>query len=344
MSVRRIAKLARVSPATVSLVLRNSPKITAETRTRVLRVAKRLNYKPNAKVTELMGQIRLAQHPQSEACFGVISFYEQARPWEKTLHLNRMYKAMEARAEVLGYRLEPFWLRAPGMTYRRMRAILDARGIKGLLCFGSPDIDEGFPQEIDQFAIVAQGLSIKTPLHRVINHAYNDTLKVLNKVYQLGYRRPGLVLGDYEDVRGGHANLSAYFGWCQQMMGTPLVMPVLRLDRVDEKPLLAWLRQYRPDAVIVVHHQETLMDLIAILRQQGSGRSPQHIGMAALSQVLQGTGLSGLEENQQLMGEWAVELLVARIMNRDFGIPDYPRIEMVEGRWVDGGSLRPRIT
>jgi DNA-binding LacI/PurR family transcriptional regulator len=119
---------------------------------------------------------------------------------------------------------------------------------------------------------------------------------------------------------------------------------MLLLDRPDEKPLLNWLRQYRPDAMIVVHHHEALEELIAIMRQQGIGRSPQDIGVAALSQVLQGTGLSGLEENQQLMGEWAVELLVARIMNRDFGIPDHPRIEMVEGQWVDGGSLRPRIT
>ena len=121
MSVRRIAKLAGVSPATVSLVLRNSPKIAAATKARVWKVARRLKYKPNAKVAELMGQLRLTRRPQSEACFGVISFYDLARPWEQSLHLTHMYRAMEARAEALGYRLEPFWLRAPGMTSARMR-------------------------------------------------------------------------------------------------------------------------------------------------------------------------------------------------------------------------------
>jgi LacI family transcriptional regulator len=47
-----------------------------------------------------------------------------------------------------------------------------------------------------------------------------------------------------------------------------------------------------------------------------------------------------MQQNQQLMGEWAVELLVARIMHRDFGIPAIPRLEMVESRWLDGTSLR----
>jgi hypothetical protein len=40
------------------------------------------------------------------------------------------------------------------------------------------------------------------------------------------------------------------------------------------------------------------------------------------------------------MGIWAVELLAARIANRDLGIPDFPRIEMVESLWKDGFSLR----
>ena len=212
MSVRAIARLARLSPSTVSLALRNSPKIPDDTRRRVRRLAKRIGYQPNAKITELMSQVRSSRNLRSEACFGVISFYDSACPWEKSQHLSRIYEGMAARAGALGYRLEPLWLRAPGMTYRRFRSILDARGIEGLLCFGSPDINEEFPPEFDHYAVV--------------------------------------------------------------------------------------------------------------------------------SQILEKTPFSGLEENQGLIGAWAVELLVARIMNRDFGIPANPRIEMVERRWVNGQSLR----
>jgi LacI family transcriptional regulator len=56
--------------------------------------------------------------------------------------------------------------------------------------------------------------------------------------------------------------------------------------------------------------------------------------------MLDDTGFSGLQQNQPLMGAWAVELLAARIANRDLGIPECPRIEMVESHWVEGQSLR----
>ena len=84
------------------------------------------------------------------------------------------------------------------MKPRRFRSILDARGIEGLLCFGSPTINAELPPELDHYAIVTQGMSIRTPLHRVITHAFNDTWRALELLRQFGYRRPGLVLGRYE--------------------------------------------------------------------------------------------------------------------------------------------------
>jgi transcriptional regulator with XRE-family HTH domain len=53
MSLRRIAAEAGVSPSTVSLALRQSPKIPAGTRARILKIAKRLGYRPEACVLAL---------------------------------------------------------------------------------------------------------------------------------------------------------------------------------------------------------------------------------------------------------------------------------------------------
>lgn len=339
MSVRHIARLAGISPSAVSLALQGSPRVSEATKRRVLKLAKRLGYRKNAKVAELMSHVRFGRDSKREACFGVISFYDDARPWEKSLHLSRIYDGMMLRAEALGYRLEPLWLRAPGMTYRRFRSILDARGIEGLLCFGSPNLDEEFPAEFDPYAIVTQGLSIKTPLHRVVSHVYNDMWRVLNRVHELGYRRPGLVIGRYEEMRSAHAYLCVYAGWSQLMLGESATLPILQLDRVEQEPLRAWLNQHRPDVVIFVHHYDLLADFNAFLRDQAI-RVPRDLGVAVISQTLERTDFSGLQENQHLLGAWAVELLVARIMNRDFGIPAHPHTEMVERRWIEGKSLR----
>jgi DNA-binding LacI/PurR family transcriptional regulator len=339
MSVRRIAKDLRISPSTVSLALRNSPKIPAETRQRVIAHAGELGYRPNAKLKEVMSQLRLVGVRPKEACFGVISFYDSPRPWERSRHLTRLFDSMRRHADQLGYRLEPLWLRAPGMTPRRFRSILDARGIQGLISFGSPNVDEIFPAELDHYAIVTVGLSIATPLHRVTSHFFNDVTHALHRLQALGYRRPGIVIGRYEDHRSAHAATSAYLGWCEFVHGVPGMVPVLRLERVEEAPFLSWLHAHQPDVILFVHLYDVVQELKDVLNRNGI-RLPQDLGVLAVSQFVEGTGFAGLEQNQELMGAWSIEMLVSRINHQDFGISENPRIEMVEGRWIEGASLR----
>jgi LacI family transcriptional regulator len=153
--------------------------------------------------------------------------------------------------------------------------------------------------------------------------------------------RPGLVLGRYEDERGAHAHVSAYLGWCEQVLGRGLALPVLRMDGIEEGPMLDWMARQRPDVVVFIHRYEQVPDLQAMLRRNRV-RTPRDVGVVVLSHILDGTDFSGMQQNQPLMGAWVVELLASRIANNDFGIPVHPRTEMVESRWIEGKTLRPR--
>ena len=338
MSIRQIARQLGISPSAVSLALRGSPKISEATRLKAQKLARRHGYRPSAKIAELMAQVRAHREAGAEGCLGLISLFDHPRPWELSAHLGGLRAEMTRRAFDLGYRLEPLWLREPGMSSRRCRAILDARGIRGLLCLGSQVLDDHFPEDLDHYAIVTLGLSIATPLHRVTSHFFNDATNVLNRVYALGYRRPGLVIGGYEEVRTAYAR-GAYLGWYERLLPREKPIPVLRLDWAEERPLLQWMHRHDPDVVIVVLLTDAIPELSRLLKRHGIS-VPRHVGVAVITHFLEGTGYSGMQQNQSLMGAWAVELLAARMMNRDFGIPTHPRVEMVEGVWVDGGSLR----
>jgi LacI family transcriptional regulator len=340
MNLRQLAALAKLSPSAVSLALRGSSKISDATRVRVRDLARQHGYRPDARIVEMMSHLRKPHAVRQQACFAVISLYPTARPWESSRHLSLIYAGMNARAAELGYRLEPLWLREPGMTYQRFRAVLDARGIQGLISFGSPEIDDEFPHPLDHYAIVTLGLSIQTPLHRVTSHVFNDTVNALKEVHRRGYQRPGLVLGRYEEERGAHAHVSAYLGWCEHALGSGHALPVLRLDDVEERPLLDWLARQRPDVIVFIHRYDQLAAFQSLLRRR---RLPRDVGVVVISHILEGTDFSGMQQNQPLMGAWAVELLAARIANRDFGIPSHPRIEMVESRWIEGRTLRPAL-
>lgn len=341
MNVRHIAKLAGVSPSAVSLALRDSPRISAETKARVMSLARELDYEPDARIVHLMRHLRKPRDVRQQASFGVISFYDTLKPWEKSRHLTSIYEGMQRRARDLGYRLEPLWLRAPGMTYRRISGIIETRGIDGLLCFGSPDFNQEYPVELGGHAVVTIGLSIQTPLHRVTSHFYNDTLHVLNRVHALGYKRPGLVLGTHEDTRSAYAHSGAYLGWCEHMLGNRAAMPVLMLREVEEPALTQWLAENRPDVIVFVHLPEMITRFRAVLKRMQIS-IPKSLGVVVLSHEVEGSGFCGLQQNQRLMGSWAVELLAARIANQDLGIPVNPRTEMVESEWINGDSLQKR--
>ncbi|MES1167638.1 MAG: LacI family transcriptional regulator, partial [Oleiharenicola lentus] len=302
------------------------PRISAETKARIARLAKETGYTPDANIVHLMRHLRKPQASRQQACFGVISFYDSLRPWEKSYHLSKVHEGMQRRAGELGYRLEPLWLRAPGMTYRRFADILAARGIDGLLCFGSPDFNQEFPAEIGAQAVVTVGLSIRTPLHRVTSHFYNDTVNALNRVHALGYRRPGLVLGTHEDTRSAYAHSAAYLGWCEHTLGAGAALPVLNMRDVEEPPLADWLGRQQPDVVLFVHLPDMIVRFRAVLRRLRIS-VPEKLGVVVLSHKVEGTGFAGLQQSQNLMGAWMVELLAARIANRDFGIPTNPRTE-----------------
>lgn len=339
MNLRHLARLAELSPSAVSLALRGSPKISAATRERVRLLAQKNGYAPDAKIVSMMRSLRQPKSQRQSACFGVISLYPEERPWTRSRHLKGIYDGMERRALELGYRLEPIWLRAPGMTYRRFCGILDARAIEGLLCFGSPDLYDDFPAELDHYAIVTQGLSIRTRLHRVTSHFYNDTIHVLGRMQELGYRKLGLIVGHYEDIRSSHAHIAAYLGWHERTYGFNRSIPPLCLEHVEEKPLMDWMETYKPDGVIFVHVSDTLREFQRVLKKNRI-QAPRDIGVAVLSHMLEGTEWSGLQQNQLVMGTWAVEMLAARIANRDFGFPKHPHIEAVESEWIEGTSLR----
>jgi len=339
MNLRQVARAAGLSVAATSFALRDSPKVSLATRVRVRELALQLGYQADARVIEAMRHIRKPREARQSACLAVCSFYDHPRPWEKSTHLSRVYSGMKQRAEQVGYRLEPLWLRAPGMTYRRFRGILQARGLEGMLCFGSSDVDQLFPSEINLCAIVTVGLSIRTRLHRVVSHSFADTTVALDRLHQLGYRRPGLVVSNYEEQRSARAHTAAYLAWCERHLGLHAAMPILRVDEVEGAAVLGWLGRHKPEAIVVVHQGTELLLLRSALRKAGV-RVPGDLGVLAISPVLEGTDFAGLEENQSLIGRWAVELLAARIANRDFGIPLDPRVEMVESQWHEGNSLR----
>jgi LacI family transcriptional regulator len=342
MTMRELARLAGVSQATVSLALRNHPRISPATKTRVARLVRKHRYVVDGRVSELMRSIRVHSSGELTGCIGLISLYAEEEPWlpvHQRTHLGRLRKIMIQRAAELGYRVEPFWVRNPDMSVDRLRAIMESRGIQGLLSLGAPELEDAIPSELRQFVIVTQGTSISTRLHRIVSHfAHNATL-LLTELKRRGYRRPGAVLQQHQDGRNAHLVAAMYLYYSRYVFDG-LDIPILYSGvEVESGELDRWFRQHRPDVIVYADHEQHYASLRRYFDQRQLA-VPADLGLAVLDAVARPKGISGVRQDLEQMGINAVDMLVSRLQQGETGLAAVPKVECVEGRWFEGETLR----
>jgi DNA-binding LacI/PurR family transcriptional regulator len=342
MTTRELARLAGVSPATVSLALRNHPRISAKTKAKIARLGRKHRYAVDGRVSELMGAIRQQADAGLTACLGLITLYPEHRPWRSPnhpQHLARLHKSVVRRAAELGYRVEDFWVRDPAMSPGRLAAIMEARGIRGLISLGARELECEIPEELKRFVIVTLGESIATKLHRVGSHFARNATLLLEQLQARGYRRPGAVLQQFQDGRNAHVVAAMYLYFSRYVFGG-LDIPIFYAGKaIDQAAFGRWFRRHRPDALVYADHGFHYAGLKEFFTARRLA-IPRDLGLAVLDAAVHPEGISGVRQSVEQMGVSAVEMLVSRLQQGESGLPRVPKIEKVEGDWIEGGTLR----
>lgn len=335
-SIRDIAEAAGVSHTTVSLALRGNPRISAAVRRRVERAAAKAGYRRDARVAELMAHLRTLRLRPDASTLGFVTAWPTREGWQDSPNHRRFHAGVLARARELGYRVEDFWLREPGMTSRRMSSILRTRGIRGLILQSLPRAHGHLSLEWRHFAAVAKGLTITRPrLHRVTSSHFEDMRLVVHHLRRHGYRRPGLVLDADLDARTDQAWTAAYLLDQQQRPARERI-PALVLDSDREAQTFdRWCAHHRPDAILF-----SRLPVPAWLAERGT-RVPDDVGLVHLDWSPEVAPLAGIDADAGAAGGAAVDLLVGQLHANECGIPSREKIVAVRGRWVPGASLRP---
>jgi len=342
MSVRALAREFGISATAASLALKDSPRVSKALRERIQRRAREIGYVPNARLAELMGEVRNAASPKYHATLGAFSLYPEREPWNRPDrdYLRVVLKSATACAELHGYRLEHHWYREPGMNPARFRTILETRGMQGLFCLGSANPEETLPKELDGFAIVTFAASIPAKLHRVMSHFALDARTLFNELHRRGYRRPGLAMLVHGDRRTDYAYSSAYLSaWERRLSGPNL--PILRADTWNPAEFDQWFQTHQPDVIVLHQFAEYVSNVDRYLKRQHLA-VPRKVGLALLDKNPDPKRFSGICQNMERMGIAAIEMLIGRILLRDFRPPEHPKIELVGGEWNEGRTLRRR--
>jgi LacI family transcriptional regulator len=337
-TLQDVAQQSGVHRTTVSLALRDHPRIPVSTRERVKSVAARLGYRVNPLVAALMQSRRLGRAAQ-HMTLAYVTNYPTRYGW-KPLHHDRpdFFPGAVARARELGYNLQDFWLAEPGMTPHRFCDILAARNIHGLIIGRLPPGQNSLALDWRRFSCVALGLTLRSPvLHHVTENHFDTVWQAMQRCLDRGYRRVGFVFSeDNDSPRVGDRWLGAYL---RRQLAFPARdrVPLCPAIPADQTEFARWFERHRPDALIATHARPVLAWL-----KQMRVNVPRQVGLVHLEGLPEGE-CAGVRYDPAQIGALAVEMLVGLLHRNETGVPSANQHEvLLTGEWYDGRTLPPR--
>jgi len=335
-TMRELAKKAGVSPATVSLALRNHPRISLKVRERIQSLAEEIGYRPNPVVANLIAQVRAGKTTTYQSTIGAVLTGELRRCLE--VHTFRDWlAACRERAARLGYGFDVFSLPDSRLTPARLAKVLDARRVQGVVVVG-PFQRGVIPPEYDAIwrrsSVVLLGeRPVRPTLSCVLNNQFSTTTLAVGELIRLGYRRPALCINpDIDDTLenrflGGF--LAARHGFPPDRH-----IPPFPFRAGAREEFLLWVKQHRPDAIATLHHE------IKGWLETAGFTIPGDVGLAHLDWAPKLEGWAGTDQNNAQVGWFAIDMLIGQLHRNELAPSPFQQCMFINSTWKPGPSVR----
>ena len=252
-TMRDVALVAgKVHPSTVSLALRNSPRVSAKIRTKIQAIAAKIGYRRDP-LLDAFNQHRLKIVPQrASRHIAVISDFSSLAELNASLpHAAARVGAMDAAAR-LHCRID-FFFCGPGQPdSRRLDAVLEARGLRALLLLGvRGEADEMEFSWARQCAVAIDSLQLLIPLYRVTPDYRESTRLLWRNAWTQGSQRIAILRSNAAQPL---TEDRAIAGFLLEQMRHPQTTPIPVFTFTHERgcPALfkTWLRAHRPQVIL----------------------------------------------------------------------------------------------
>ena len=336
-TLRDVARVSKVSHATVSRSLHDDPRISEPVRLKIKQTAEQMGYRPDPMLSALAHYRRASAQMPIGAGLAWINQWPNPKELRSFKEFDFYWQGAVEEAARCGFGLEEFIVNKQ-LTPARLGKILLARNIQGILI---PPHGKFAPEWSEfnwsRFCVVRFGHSVHNPrAHLVTSDQLTDGLIAFENIWRQGYRRIGLVSIPRTVTRFGAGYLFSQMRLSPDTRIPPLIFPELHDEQIRCRIVKAWLNKYKPDAILtdVAQMRGTLAKVGYIV--------PADMGLAAFS-VLDGSADAGIDQNSREIGKAAVQMLISLINHNERGIPEVCRELLIEGRWVNGSTLPPKF-
>ncbi len=337
-TLRDVAKVAEVSAMSVSLALRESPKLPVATRERIKRIAAEMDYRPDPMLSALNAHKtgkRIASY------HGTIAFLTDLKEGCPAMDAKGpsgvLIDAIRKRAQELGYDVEVFHLLTDGKSHSVVDRCLHSRGVRAVILGYFDQPVAKIEIKWQRYCVVSLNHQINsTKFHSVMSDHYQSMRLIMTKLMEAGYTRPGYCISEHSSELADHYWLAAFLLERRHHPKKNRVDPLIG-DYKDfsRKAFRLWMQRQKPDAVISLRG-ETMKWL-----EEDGYDVPGQIGFAHLDQLVPSAGkVSGIVQDRHLMGRFAVDQLNILFNRGSYGEEKTSTSLHVAGSWVDWGTTR----
>ena len=343
-SLRALAELTGFSLATVSMALRDDPRIALATRELVRLTANRQGYLPDPALARRMQQFRQrSRAPRLPVKLAHVIAWENTARYYSFAPFREFRDGADARAKEFGYELEDFHLHDPSMSAQRLSDIFRARGIPGVILppIQYPEvvrarIANGDPWlSFNYTACVTIGHTVGlTGVSRAVHDHLGAVELACRELQARGYRRVGLVLDRvvHERVLGRWLA-----GWaCAHLNRAAPPAPLISAELGRIQTFDRWFKRAQPDAIITCD-----CDTVETQLKRLGQKTPKDIGLVDLQWTAPAQPRAAIDQRNHEVGATAVDIVLDQINRHERGVLHVPKIMLVPGRWVEGPTVRP---
>ena len=331
-TLAQIADRARVHKSTVSLALRNSPRVNQETSRRVHQAALELGYIKDAHLSHLMGYLRtISKSEKYETIAYLTSETTNAEDLDDRPFFREFHKGAMEELDDLGYRLETFRLREYEFNYNRLSKVLQARSIQGIIV--SPPVKIVSMGEIswERLTGITLGYRLQMPqLHRVVCDQVAVMRLVLSKLEEMGYRHPFFA---YRKGRDSHVGRR----WSIALNGSirlfPHVMDYHSYGGEADDSFVENFHKSGCDCVIGLSYN------FAVKLKDSGYSIPSDVGFVLLDRHDGPDYVSSVDQRPRSLGHIAARQMAGMLDRNEIGLPKEPYTITLDPVWHPGSTL-----
>jgi len=332
-SMKEIAQEAGVSVSAVSLALRNSPKVSEKRRQEIERIAERMGYVKDGRISELMEHMRSKRSKRQMSKLAVVIPDLREQDLKEYQRFEKLLSGIEAQCLASGYGTDYFYLKDMRVSPKRLKSILVSRGIRVVLLLpytngvGTIDLD------LNGLCTASSGYSIIDPN---VNRSCPNYLQMMDELLEqalaLGYRRIGFIMA-YKSGGTGHKLFASSYLYYSSQLNEEERIPILARRDISEMNIQKWMEAHQPEAVIS-------SGAIYQTLQKIGYTAPTEIGFASLDLSYEPTDASGVDHRHDLVGKEATRLALSELNLNHTGVPENPMVVTVDSHYRPGFSMQ----